>query len=85
MYSPGNAFVVYEIKRHVYAMVSEIAITSERLRNNTFPTAPSPVTTHCYRVNENIRILVREEATLSDFVGGAAAILTIGVIQSSEH
>ena len=49
MYSPGKAFVVYDIRRHVWkdAVSGEPFLHQEKKKKNTFPTAPSPVTTHC--------------------------------------
>lgn len=54
MYSPGKAFVVYEMRRHVWqsrvspcAMRDTVTLREEAVGCElTFPTAPSPVTTH---------------------------------------
>lgn len=46
MYSPGNALVVYDIRRHVYGSSASCTHPSVSQRICTLPTAPSPVTTH---------------------------------------
>jgi len=45
MYSPGKAFVVYEMRRHVCGVSTGRGWC--RVCYLTLPTAPSPVTTHC--------------------------------------
>lgn len=69
IYSPGKAFVVYEIRRQVYFYVSKvISGRMEFSRALTLPTAPSPVTTHCY---------ISQSALLSRFGNEASGIIVL--------
>jgi hypothetical protein len=55
MYSPGKAFVVYEMRRHVYDPVS-IIVALDRGCRLTLPTAPSPVTTHWISISAPLAV-----------------------------
>lgn len=47
IYSPGKAFVVYDMRRHVYSGNQQMSYATQPQNSiRTFPTAPSPVTTH---------------------------------------
>ena len=56
MYSPGKAFVVYEINRHVCGVVSLKETLAGLRGKHTFPTAPSPVTTHYRLIVSFVRV-----------------------------
>lgn len=51
MYSPGKAFVVYDMRRHVLNDISRAFVDGPYGASElTLPTAPSPVTTHYRRL-----------------------------------